>query len=55
MSQRDFQGVGNVIEGEGVGELCVEHGDDMRPWREGSRLFINAMFSGKSWDEVRRN
>ena len=49
------QGVANVVEPDGVGELREEQAHDMAPRREGARLLFDAMLAGELGHEVGRN
>ena len=49
------QGVADIIETEGVGELGEDQAHDMTPRREGAGLFCDAGVPGHLGHEVRRN
>src|SRR6185295_13182871 len=49
------QGVADVIEAEGVGELGEDQAHHMTPWREGAGFFCHAGVPGQSGHEVRGN
>lgn len=49
------QGVADIVESEGMGELGVKQRDDVAPGTEGARLFVDAMLAGKLGNEVPRN
>lgn len=51
----DAQGIADVVETDGVGELGEEQAHDMTPWGEGAGLPINAILSGEFWHQVSRD
>ena len=49
------QGVANVVEPDGVGELRVDQADEMTPRAEAAGLFVHAGFPRQFRDQVRWN
>lgn len=51
-SGMEVEGVADVIEPDGMGELRVQQGDHLTPWAEGPGLFIDPMLASQPGDQV---
>lgn len=50
-----FQRITNIVQAQGVSELRIQQGDQMRPRTERAGLFINSKGTGGFRDQMPRN
>lgn len=51
----DLQTVAHIIQSDATRNLCIEHGDDMTPGREATRLLFCTSFTREFFDQMARN